>query len=207
MIKSENCYTGKKINIILFILICLWVSPEMLHAQIKDFNPDFYYQRSLSLQKAGMITLGSWAMLNIFSGTYGMLRFDGQQKYLHQMNTAWNLVNIGIAIAGYYGASTGSEMILTNQEMLNEVTNLNNILLINAGLDVIYIATGTLLWKNGLTKNNDRKTGYGKSIVLQGGFLLLFDTVLYLLNHQYSDAMISLNDTITLLPNGFRIHF
>lgn len=207
MIKSGNCYSSKKLNFTLYVLIILWISPDLLHAQINNFSPDYYYQSSLSLQKKGMIVLGSWAMMNMLSGTYGVLSFEGERKYFHQMNAAWNFVNLGIAVAGFYGASSASDMMLTTQGMMDEVNHFDKILLINAGLDVLYIGTGILLWKNGRIKNNDRRIGYGKSVVVQGGFLLLFDTVLYLLNHQHSEALVSLNDTIALTPNGFRINF
>lgn len=207
MIKSKKCYTLNKINFTLFILIVLCVSPEMLHAQINNYNPEFYYQKSLTLQKNGMLILGSWAMMNILSGSYGVLRSNGDTKYFHQMNAAWNIVNLGIAFAGYYGASSGAELSLTDQGMLDEVSHLNRILLINAGLDLLYIGTGIVLWKNGISGTSDRKMGYGKSILIQGSFLLVFDTVLYLINQKYSEGFLKINDTISFLPNGFRINF
>ncbi len=202
----EICYTQKRLNFVLIILITLCVSSEMLHAQMNDFSADYYFKQSLSLQKKGMLVLGSWALINIATGTLGTFKLQDERKYFHQMNAAWNIVNLGIAAFGYYGASN-SDMNISTANMMMEVSKLNKILLINAGLDLLYISAGVWLWKNGLNNTSNRKSGYGKSLVIQGGFLLIFDTVLYLLNRQYSEGMLSLNDKIALLPNGFRISF
>ncbi|MDR9407460.1 MAG: hypothetical protein RI573_01330, partial [Balneolaceae bacterium] len=40
-----------------------------------------------------------------------------------------------------------------------------------------------------LRKENNRLTGYGQSLILQGGFLFAFDTVLYFLNRSESSQL------------------
>ena len=58
------------------------------------------------------------------------------------------------------------------------------VLLLNAGLDVAYIMTG--LYMKERAKNVEKRKamlkGYGNSIMLQGGFLFLFDVALYFIN-------------------------
>ena len=49
---------------------------------------------------------------------------------------------------------------------------------INAALDVVYIAGGAVLRQQGIEKNNPQWIGWGDSIILQGGFLLVFDSVM-----------------------------
>ena len=55
------------------------ISPYVLHAQLSEFEPIFYHQQSLSIQKTGMIVLTSWASLNILSGIIGNYHYLIQQ--------------------------------------------------------------------------------------------------------------------------------
>jgi hypothetical protein len=63
---------------------------------------------------------------------------------------------------------------------------LEKTLLFNAGLDVGYIMTGLYLTElsRRAGEQQERLEGYGWSLVLQGGFLLGFDLILYLVQRQ-----------------------
>ena len=52
-------------------------------------------------------------------------------------------------------------------------------LAVNMGLDVVYIVSGILLNRaeHNSSSNSELKIGYGNSLILQGGFLLIFDGV------------------------------
>lgn len=61
----------------------------------------------------------------------------------------------------------------TPAALAKETHNLRRLLLINAGLDVLYIVGGTVV----LTQlTTDFARGNGVGIIVQGAFLLLFDT-------------------------------
>ena len=52
-----------------------------------------------------MLSLGSWASANIVGSGIGWARsYSEENKYFHQMNVMWNLVNLGLAIPGYIKA-------------------------------------------------------------------------------------------------------
>lgn len=89
------------------------------------------------------------------------------------MIAAWNVVNLCIATFGCFGVVNGAAGISTN-ELLSEMEQIEQILLINARLDFLYIGAETILWKRALFLANDRLPGYGKSMVLQETFLLAF---------------------------------
>ena len=57
--------------------------------------------------------------------------------------------------------------------LLRETRNLRRLLLINAGLDVLYIVAGGVVL---YALTTDFARGNGVGIIVQGGFLLLFDT-------------------------------
>ncbi len=99
-----------------------------------------------SLPWAGAGVLGLW------------LTADDAQKGFWGMSGAWGVINSGIALAGLLGA----------EPLLKD---LKNVLFINAGLDVLYIAGGIYL----LTRPEATWRGAGLGVLIQGGFLLAFD--------------------------------
>lgn len=153
--------------------------PLLLHAQ------------SLQIQQRGMLLLGGWAGLNMLTGGIATFRTEGSRTYFHQMNAAWNVVNAGIAIFGYRG--TLQKPALTTPEILSAMQQFDHILLINAGLDVLYISGGAWLLYRGLRQDNNRWKGYGQSIILQGSFLFLFDLLLYLTHEPLTQSLKGLN--------------
>ncbi|MFY0683713.1 MAG: hypothetical protein JXR20_04110 [Balneola sp.] len=178
----------------------------MLRAQNSNFSSESALKKSISVQKNGMIVLGSWATLNIISGSIGFYNTSGDAKYFHQMNTAWNIVNLGIAGLGYRGANR-LDLSMNHNTALMEIHNFERLLLINAGLDLIYIGSGVLLWKQGLKENSVRQTGYGKSLILQGSFLLIFDTTLYLFHRKHTKDLLQITDKLTFTGNGLVLSF
>ncbi len=65
---------------------------------------------------------------------------------------------------------------------------IQSFLLLNAGLDVAYIATGFYLKERSKnSSSSERLRGYGNSLLLQGGFLLAFDVALYFIHQSNAD--------------------
>ena len=69
--------------------------------------------------------------------------------------------------------------------LTREARSLRRTLLINAGLDVLYIVGGVLVWVNLTT---EFAKGNSVGIIVQGGFLLLFDTFYALRVQQSMEA-------------------
>lgn len=138
----------------------------------------------IQLNKTNMWVLTTWAAGNIATGFAFRGSATGSTRYFHEMNAFWNLVNIGIAGAGLYGAYT-ADPNLGLWESLQEQQKLEKVLLFNMALNLSYMAGGAYLTERSRrgTGNPDRLKGYGQSLILQGGFLLIFDTTQYLLHH------------------------
>jgi len=173
----------------LLLLIFLIVPLAQLAAQdiISDSLKSFHQSR-MNINENAMLILGGWAAGNILIGTYGNFKASGEAKYFHQFNAAWNIVNLGIAAFGYFNAVNSDPSSMTNLEIIKDFNSLQNLLLLNAGLDVAYIATGFYLKerpKN--SSNSERLRGYGNSLLLQGGFLLLFDVSLFFIHQNNAD--------------------
>ena len=137
-----------------------------------------------------MLVLGGWALANIVSGTTLSFTTKGEAKYFNQFNALWNTINLGLALNGLFNTGTDS------LSLLNSVTGhqtLQNIFVLNAGLDLAYIATGLFLKEK--AKNSDKKdilNGYGNSLLVQGAFLLVFDAAMFFIHQN--------NANVTLYP-------
>ena len=199
-------YTLDQILIFSIFSAFLLMMPNVLHAQFTEFEPEFYYQQSLAIQKTGMIVLTSWAGLNLLTGITGNFKYESESKYFFQMNAAWNVVNLGIAAFGLAGISNAL-LDVDSSYMLSELQKFDRILLISAGLDILYIATGSLLLNKGLNENKSRFIGYGRSIILQGGFLFLFDLILYLSHQPYTKSLFQITEKINVSTAGLTISF
>jgi len=93
-------------------------------------------------------------------------------------------------------------------ELMDRHLKIERLYLINAGLDILYIGTGTYLThlSKAREKNKDLLKGYGKSIMLQGGFLFIFDAVMYFIQHSRSTRFLeTLNMDLTLGLNSFQL--
>lgn len=172
-----------------FLKICgiLFVLAISVHGQTDSLFHSFHQSRN-DINGTAMLVLGGWAAANILVGTYGNFKASSEAKYFHQFNAMWNVVNLGIATFGYFNAINSDITSLTNLEILNNYNSLQSFLLLNAGLDVAYIMTGFYLKERSKNSSSSKRLkGYGNSLLLQGGFLLLFDVTLYFIHQNNAD--------------------
>ncbi len=164
------------------LFFCIFL-PQCLFSQ-KDtiFSVEEYWKINLnnqrSINKSGMYNLLGWSSTNIVVGAIASTQTEGSNHYFHQMNALWNTVNLGLSIGGLL--QERNLKIKSLQDLNARQKKLEKIFLINGGLDLVYmgVGTGLLLSKN----ETDIKNGYGKSLLLQGGFLMLFDGTMYFLH-------------------------
>lgn len=151
-----------------------------------------FNRERIQTTKTAMIVLGGWSVANITTGLIAMEQTSGEAKYFHQMNAIWNVVNLGIATAGYLGNRKLNPGNYNMQGSIKEQNKIEKIYLVNGALDVAYILGGLYAreyGKNQTGKEQDRWKGYGSSIMLQGGFLLLYDAVNLTIHHRHGKAL------------------
>jgi hypothetical protein len=140
-------------------------------------------QHRLKVQTTGMWVLSGWSVANIAYGGIASTQRSGSAKYFHRMNLYWNVVNLGIAAPSLIGSlRKKNNPPTTLSESIKELQGLEKALLFNAGLDVGYVMGGLYLMERAknASGDHDRLRGFGQSVILQGGFLLLFDAANYL---------------------------
>lgn len=170
------------------------VPPVDPPSSLRQAGPELHAAHTAFSRRA-MFVLGGWAVLNLAAGTAGRALTTGRTRYFHEMNAAWNTVNL--AIAGFSLLNLQDAGYVSLPNTLREAQNLDTFLLLNAGLDVAYIATGGFLIERGMRLERDRLVGYGRSLLLQGGFLLLFDAALFALHRPLTAEIL---EQIVLAP-------
>ncbi|PKP38922.1 MAG: hypothetical protein CVT98_04200 [Bacteroidetes bacterium HGW-Bacteroidetes-15] len=188
----------------LFTIIVLLFATELFSQNIEEF-----YSTSTRINRTGMMVLGGWAISNMAYGAYGNWKFDDERKYFGQMNMMWNLVNAGIAGFALYQFHNTDISLLSPEQMVNNHTKTQNLYLINAGLDILYMAGGFYMIH--ASKNNEkhqfRLKGYGQSVILQGGFLFAFDLVMYAIQRNHIGNFDLPVKTLAISPYGLSLGF
>lgn len=157
-------------------LLPTWINAQTPSADLRSFSQQRYqHQKTLSL------TLGSYALANMAVSGIAATQTAGETRYFHRMNTYWNAVNLGIAGVGLLGLRKRPENESLSQAV-RQHENMKQILLLNAGLDVAYMVGGLWLMERGHNRpdQRDKLRGFGKAVLVNGGFLLAFDVVNYL---------------------------
>lgn len=143
-----------------------------------------------------MLVLGAWGAANTVVGAIGLATAEGETKYFHQMNLIWGVANFAIAASGYIGSRKRGAN-LTPSQSAKQQSAIEKTFLVNGALDLVYITAGLYCLEKGNTASNrDRYKGYGKSLLLQGGGLLIFDAVMYFTHVTHGKVLYQLLDKI-----------
>jgi hypothetical protein len=178
---------NNQVKLLFLALLLIPISQLIAQENISDSLMSFHQSR-MAINETAMLVLGGWAVGNILVGSYGNFKASGEAKYFHQFNAMWNVVNLGIAAFGYLNAVNSDPASMTNVEIIKDFNSLQNFLLLNAGLDFAYITTGFYLKERSKnSSSSERLSGYGNSLLLQGGFLLAFDVALYFIHQGNAD--------------------
>jgi hypothetical protein len=119
---------------------------------------------------------------------------DPEWQAFHQMNLAWGAVNTGLAINGLVAALHPRRRPASLAAALRAETRKQTFFGVMVGLDVAYMTTGALLWARGVERDDPRSLGFGRSLLLQGGGLLIFDLAMMIAHGQLgSDLWVSLS--------------
>jgi hypothetical protein len=134
--------------------------------------------KQYNLAKKSLYGLGIWSSTNIVFGLIARANSQAENLYFHEMNAGFNTVNF--AIAGL-GLLTLKRVEPNLEVLLNSQRKYENVYLFNAFLDVAYAFGGVAMWNSGIQQGGtgSRLVGYGRSILLQGSFLFVYDLFLY----------------------------
>lgn len=143
-------------------------------------------QKRNNLEQKGMLTLTSWSALNIIGGSVGWLTTTNESAYFHQMNAGWNIINLGLGLSGYFRAKKEDYSVYDLNTTMNAQRKVSNAFLFNSALNGTYITAGFFLKERSKNQLDQKEmlAGFGNSLILQGGFLLLFDATSFILHNR-----------------------
>lgn len=162
------------------------------------------------LDQRGLRVLGAWTVGNLLVSGIAANQTEGSARYFHQMNVGWGAVNLALAGAGYLGARRAARAPAADRpSAVRAQLRTEKLYLFNAGLDVAYLATGLYLLEKGRNPtapgSPERWRGYGQSLLLQGGFLLLFDGVQYAAHHRHGQQLYPLLSRVRIGPGAVAV--
>lgn len=198
----------KNLLFVLLATICLagYAQAPASRQTVTD-ELELFNSKRLQINRTGMITLGAWALGNFLAGGIGWSRNEGSKMYFHQGNVMWNTVNLALAGFGLYDAMTSDPASFSLFQTITDQYSMEKLLLFNAGLDIGYIATGFFLMERArhVSKHSDRFRGYGQALVLQGGFLFVFDILLFAFHNHHGTILEGLVPVITSTAEGIQM--
>jgi hypothetical protein len=139
--------------------------------------------RSRQMSAVQMGILAGWAGGNFAASGVGIFTSEGQERYFHLGNVVWNTVNISLAMPALL-VKPKNDFSADYAQVLRSQKRTELIYLLNGGLDFLYAGTGFWLMKNAETAQwqPELQKGIGRSLVMQGLFLLGFDFTNYLIH-------------------------
>ena len=138
---------------------------------------------------SGLWSLGAWGAANTVAGVVGHFTSEGEWQAFHQMNGLWGVVNLSIAAPALIVRARRDPVRPDLSRSLRSANGHEKAFLLNLGLDVAYLTAGGWLWERGLREADPRQTGFGWSIMLQGGSLLAYDVVMYVLERGHTEQL------------------
>ena len=108
-------------------------------------------EKRINAHKTGAQMLGAWAIGNVALGLTLRGGTTGPTRYFHTMNVAWNVVNFGLATVSYIRFNQAGKRRYSLEETVRRGMNSQKLYLLNAGLDVAYVAGGLYLRERSLT--------------------------------------------------------
>jgi hypothetical protein len=160
------------------------------HAFAQQDSLKAYNAGRVHITSSGMEVLGSWGIVNTFGGGLAWATStSAETHYFFQMNTIWGSANFVTAILGYTGTQNNKNKKLTASQTLHAQEKIEKIFKINSYIDVGYLGAGLYLKLAGDSRNSPLMKGYGEAVLMQGGFLLIFDQLMYRAEKNHGDKL------------------
>lgn len=161
--------------------------------------------RRLRIHRRSMFILGGWSVANIAAGSVGWATAsDVRARAFWEGTALWSTVNLGLAVIGLIMSRNDDPASLDVKASLDQGDTYQKLFLFNGGLDVAYLVAAGLLLEHGARTGEARWSGYGNALLVQGGFLLVFDLALFFLHQRVNNAIL---DRLTVTPNGVGLSF
>jgi hypothetical protein len=153
------------------IMICLWLITTGGYAQtnIADYSNAYYH-----LNRNGAISLVMWGGINVVMGGTQINVAEGTQRFFHEMNIYAGSAILSAATIWWWTNRDAKLYNSTAAQYKQAQIQRNLVLTTIAGTTSLFL--GIVMWQQG--DRALRQRGYGASLMMHSGFLLLVDTLL-----------------------------
>jgi hypothetical protein len=156
------------------------------NAELPDVSLRFD-KRMIQLSHVHAFVLGCWALLNVAMGAILTFLTYGNVWTLafYTMNLSWGVINGGAAAFVYAHTKKSAAKPKTLLRRLDLQRHVEKVLLFNAGLDIAFIVGGWALYQRASITDvvyPDLWKGFGTSVLMQGAYLLIQDSIFYYLH-------------------------
>jgi hypothetical protein len=159
---------------------------------------DLWNRQKYEDDKLSMKILTSWGLISTVGG--GMLML-GDHTDFGLMTASWGIINAALGINALYFSQNQEH---TYEVILRDEILFNRIIAINSALNVSYILGGLAL---NYLNDSPRLNNYGNAIIIQGAFLLVFDSVLLINSSRRLNRLVSLKEAVTIAPSPINTPF
>lgn len=121
------------------------------------------------------VRLLAWSVPSVVLGGIALLLPAPLLQGIGLQALIWGAIDAALAAAGLVAAARRRRSYPDEQQQVRDTLRLRRTLLVNAGLDVLYIAGGSAMIV--LLRADPFLLGNGIGVVIQGTFLLFFDLI------------------------------
>lgn len=207
MIQQENDRSNAQRRVVLLygvVLLGILVVPSPWALAQPDPSVHSLSAALHADQRAHLWRVGTWGAANAAAGTALFLLADNRgqpgRRAFGMQSAAWGVINVGIATVGL---ATGSDTpAAVWADALADENTYADILLVNLGLNVGYMAVGTtLLAVSGRgVSHPEAWRGHGSALVVQGLGLLVLDGIAYVGSRARMDGLVDLASSVAWIP-------
>lgn len=168
--------------------------------ELHDFN-----KSRNTITARGLDVLGGWAIGNVAASSCLYFNTRGSDRAFHQMNIAFNGVNVLIVGASLLPRQKND---LGLDKTLQWQSNTESTYIANAALDLLYASVGLYLTEKAKndSRYHDRWNGWGAALIMNGGFLFLFDTTMFTLHKHNGKKLYKLMENVNVGTSGLGLH-
>jgi hypothetical protein len=170
-----------------FALVTGIIAFSFIYGQ--EISTDQFNAERVKISRGGLYSLAGFSVLNFAVSGAGWATTEGATREFHRANVTWNFVNIAIAIPGLISSYRKSTDGFSAMKTFNEQRKAEATYLINGIFDASYMGIGLYLRERSRVTEKDanRMKGWGNALLLQGGFLLLTDIVMYSMHARHGN--------------------
>jgi hypothetical protein len=170
-----------------FALVSGIIAFSFIYGQ--EISTDQFNAERVKISRGGLYSLAGFSVLNFAVSGAGWATTEGATREFHRANVTWNFVNIAIAIPGLISSYRKSTDGFSAMKTFNEQRKAEATYLINGIFDASYMGIGLYLRERSRVTEKDanRMKGWGNALLLQGGFLLLTDIVMYSMHARHGN--------------------